>query len=188
MDRRMHRLAHLRQHLKQRNPKSRVKVISFVNFLNICFIENYSHHEVPMAFVVFVVHQPVVQQLKTIFDDVRVEFQSQDSKLDAKIDTLISLHKERLDFEKEMQKERMAFEREKLNFKREKAGLPRLSTNSAAGESIQILDNVCQYVPLSNSSRICPWSNNCSCCYALIHINFQFLINKVKHSLIIVFH
>ena len=74
--------------------------------------------------------QPIVQQLKTLFDEVKEDFHPQDSKLDAKIETLISLQKEKLAFEKEIQKERMYLEREKLNFKRQKAGLAPLPSAS----------------------------------------------------------
>ena len=80
----------------------------------------------------FPVRQPVVQQLKSLFDEVKADFHTQDSKLDAKIDTLISLQKERLALDTQMQKERLALEREKLQFEREKAGLAH--PPSAAGD------------------------------------------------------
>ena len=61
--------------------------------------------------------------MKLLFDEVKEEFLTQDAKLDGKIESLINLHKDRLQFEKGMQKECMSLEREKLNFEREKAGL-----------------------------------------------------------------
>ena len=88
----------------------------------------------PYFTIVLAVQQPVVQQMKLLFDEVKEEFLTQDAKFDEKIESLINLHKERLQFEKEMQKERMSLEREKLNFEREKAGLPPLP--SASGDLI----------------------------------------------------
>ena len=84
----------------------------------------------------FVVRQPVVQQMKVLFAEVKEEFHTQDAKIDAKIEALINLQKERLEFEKEMQKQRMALEREKLNFERQKAGFGALP--SASGDLILI--------------------------------------------------
>ena len=64
-----------------------------------------------------------MQQIKSLFDEVKEEFLTQDAKLDGKIETLINLHKERLEFEKEMQRERLSLQKAKLNFEHEKAGL-----------------------------------------------------------------
>ena len=72
---------------------------------------------------IFTVRQPVVQQMKSLFDEVKEEFQTQDAKIDAKIESLINLHKERLEFKKQIQKERLDLERAKLNLERENAGL-----------------------------------------------------------------
>ena len=52
-----------------------------------------------------------MQQLKTLFDEVKEEFNTQDAKLDGKIESLITLHKERLAFEKEMQREQLALQK-----------------------------------------------------------------------------
>ena len=71
-----------------------------------------------------------MQQLKTLFDEVKEEFHTQDAKLDGKIESLITLHKERLAFEKEMQRECLALQKAKLNFEREKAGLAPLPFES----------------------------------------------------------
>ena len=60
--------------------------------------------------------------MKSLFSEVKEDFQTQDAKIDAKIESLINLQKERLEFEKQIQKERLALERAKLNFEREKAG------------------------------------------------------------------
>ena len=72
--------------------------------------------------------------MKLLFDEVKEEFLTQDAKLDEKIESLINLHKERLQFEREMQKECLSLQREKLNFEREKAGLAPLP--SASGDLI----------------------------------------------------
>ena len=48
-------------------------------------------------------------------DEIRQEFKSQDDKIDAKIESLIQI-----------QRERLALEREHLQFDRERAGLTRL--------------------------------------------------------------
>ena len=61
---------------------------------------------------------------------LREDFQTQDAKIDAKIESLINLQKERLAFEKEIQKERLALERAKLNFEEKKAGLAPLPSGS----------------------------------------------------------
>ena len=79
---------------------------------------------------IFSVRQPVVQQMKSLFQEVKEDFQTQDAKIDAKIESLINLHKEWLEFEKEIQKERLSLERAKLNFEREKAGLAPLPSAS----------------------------------------------------------
>ena len=91
-----------------------------------------NQHVVPFISVC----QPVVQQLKTLFDEVKEDFQTQDLRLDAKIDTLISLQKEKLAFEKEIQKKHMYLEREKLNFERQKVGHEPLPLPSASGDCI----------------------------------------------------
>ena len=75
-----------------------------------------------------------MQQIKSLFDEVKEEFLTQDAKLDGKIETLINLHKERLEFEKEMQREQLSLKKAKLNFEREKAGLAPLP--SASGDLI----------------------------------------------------
>ena len=72
--------------------------------------------------------------MKSLFDEVKEEFLTQDAKLDGKIETLVNLHKERLEFEKEMQKECLSLQRAKLHFEREKAGLAPLP--SASGDLI----------------------------------------------------
>ena len=54
--------------------------------------------------------------MKSLFQEVKEDFQTQDAKIDAKIESLINLHKERLEFDKEIQKERLSLERAKLNF------------------------------------------------------------------------
>ena len=82
----------------------------------------------------FAVCQPVVQQMKVLFAEVKEEFHTQDAKIDAKIEALINLQKERLEFEKQMQQQRLDLEREKLNFERQKAGLGALP--SASGDLI----------------------------------------------------
>ena len=84
----------------------------------------------PYCTLVIAVQQSVVQQIKSLFDEVKEEFLTQDAKLDGKIESLINLHKERLEFKKEMQKERLSLERAKLNFEREKAGLAPLPSAS----------------------------------------------------------
>ena len=77
----------------------------------------------PSCALVIAVRQPVLQQIKSLFDEVKEEFLTQDAKLDGKIESLINLHKERLEFEKEMQKECLSLKRAKLNFEHEKACL-----------------------------------------------------------------
>ena len=68
--------------------------------------------------------------MKSLIAEVKEDFQTQDAKIDAKIESLINLQKERLEFEKQIQKERLALERAKLNFEREKAGLAPLPSGS----------------------------------------------------------
>ena len=57
----------------------------------------------------------MMQQVKSVLDEMRNEFQMQYSKIDSKIDSLI-----------ELQRQHLLLERERLQFEREKAGLPRL--------------------------------------------------------------
>ena len=57
----------------------------------------------------------MMQQVKSVMDEVVSEFKVQDNKIDAKIDSLLDI-----------QHECLKLERERLQFEREKAGLPRL--------------------------------------------------------------
>ena len=57
----------------------------------------------------------MMQQVKSVMDEVVSEFKVQDNKIDAKIDSLLDI-----------QREHLKLEREHLQFEREKAGLPRL--------------------------------------------------------------
>ena len=57
--------------------------------------------------------QPVVQQVKTCFDDVKDMYREESNRIDNKIDALLQIQRERLELEKEH-----------LAFEREKAGLP----------------------------------------------------------------
>ena len=59
--------------------------------------------------------------MKVLFEEVKEEFHTQDAKIDAKIEALINLQKERLEFDKQMQKQKLDLEREKLNFERQKS-------------------------------------------------------------------
>ena len=43
--------------------------------------------------------------MKVLFEEVKEEFHTQDAKIDAKIEALINLQKERLEFNKQMQKQ-----------------------------------------------------------------------------------
>ena len=67
-------------------------------------------------------HQPVVQQMRMVMDELKTEFKESDSKLEGKIDNLIKLQQDRL----QLEKERLKFDHERLQIEREKAGLPRL--------------------------------------------------------------
>ena len=65
--------------------------------------------------------QPVVQQVKSCFEDVTALYREESQRIDTKVDALLQI-----------QRERLQLERERLEFEREKAGIPgALSTSTA---------------------------------------------------------
>ena len=103
---------------KKKTPKS----MSTINILTVYKLDisyNLLNYEISQQFYVTNTagRQPVVQQVKTCFDDVKEMYRSESDRIDNKIDALLQIQRERL----ELEKERLAFECEK-------AGLPGNST------------------------------------------------------------
>ena len=57
-------------------------------------------------------HQPVIQQVQSCFEDVKILYREESNKIDNKIEALLQIQRDRLELE-----------RQRLEFECEKAGL-----------------------------------------------------------------